>query len=272
MSVYSMVFSPTGGTEKVMKILGEEFRSEKTFDLTMERDYDNLQFKEEDVCLIGVPSYGGRVPRIAVERIRQVKGNRARAIPVVVYGNRAFEDTLLELKNETESCGFRVAGAVAAIAEHSIMHQFAAGRPDVQDEKELRQFAKSIRCRMNGKQENEALDKALDDVLSDRSNDGLNGTVQVPGNLPYREYGGLPLKPKANKKCRQCGLCAAKCPVGAIPKENPSVTDEKKCITCMRCVAVCPEHARGVNRILLSVASQKMKKACTGRKKNEMFI
>lgn len=268
MSVYSIVFSPTGGTEKVMEILEKEFRAEKRFDLTMESDYGHIRFGEEDICLIGVPSYGGRVPQIAVERIRTLKGNRARVIPVVVYGNRAYEDTLLELKNEAESCGFRTSGAVAAVAEHSIMHQFGAGRPDAEDEKELRQFAQTIQCRMNEKQENKTVNEAGKEIMDNAADE----SVQVPGNFPYREYGVLPLRPKANKKCRQCGLCAARCPAGAIPKENPSVTDEKKCITCMRCVEICPEHARGVSRILLSAASQKLKKACAGRKKNELLI
>lgn len=146
MSVYSIYFSPTGGTEKVMEILEEALSAEKSFELTKE-DFVCNQFilKENDLCIVGVPSFGGRVPDIALERIRQIKGNHAKAVMVVVYGNRAYDDTILELKNELISSGFQVTGAVAAVAEHSIMHQFGAGRPDAQDKQELQQFAVEIK-------------------------------------------------------------------------------------------------------------------------------
>ena len=48
--------------------------------------------------------------------------------------------------------------------------------------------------------------------------------------------------------------------------------DTEKCISCMRCVAICPKKARKLNKVLLFAASQKMKKACGGRKKNELFL
>ena len=49
----------------------------------------------------------------------------------------------LELQEEVEKQGFVCVAAVAAIAEHSIMHQFAAKRPDG-DKKELREFGEKI--------------------------------------------------------------------------------------------------------------------------------
>lgn len=253
MSVYSMVFSPTGGTEKVMELLGEDFSTEKRIDLTKSNlDYTNLDLKTDDLCLIGVPSYGGRVPQTALERLRPIKGNGAIAVIVVVYGNRAYDDTILELKNELTDCGFQVVGAIAAIAEHSIMHQFGAGRPDAQDAQELHKIAQDIK-----------------DVLHNRTG---NKELQVPGKKPYCEYGGVPFKPQANKKCNRCGKCSAQCPVGAIPKDNPAVTDENKCISCMRCVSICPQDARGFHKVILFAASQKMKKACGGRKNIELFL
>ena len=231
MSVYSMIFSPTGGTEKVIKIIEKEFPKGKRIDLTCRKESADVRMNREDICLIGMPSYGGRVPHIAVERLRRFKGNQAKAVLVVVYGNREYDDTLLELKNEAEACGFRVAGAIAAVAEHSIMHQFAAGRPDAEDQKEIREFAARIRTKIDIQQ-------------------GC-GEIKVPGNMPYREFKGLSLKPEINKKCTKCGLCAEKCPTGAILKENPSVTNKDRCITCMRCVAICPNHARNLNKVLV---------------------
>lgn len=252
MSTYLISFSPTGGTTKVLEAFGKHFSVETKIDLTENKRFEEYQFCEADLCLIGVPSFGGRVPESAVNRICQLKGNRAQAILIAVYGNRAYEDTLLELKDTMSKSGFRTVAAVAAIAEHSIMHQFAAGRPDGEDEKELEQFAVSIK----------------EILLADPQ----RSDVTVPGNAPYREFGGLPIKPKAGKNCSKCGLCAAKCPVCAIPKEDPSITDNEKCISCMRCVAICPNNARKLNKLMLFFASHKMKKVCMERKENELFI
>lgn len=252
MSIYSMVFSPTGGTERVMELLEKEFELEKIFDLTRDADCQGMEFSKDDVCLVGVPSYGGRVPQTAVERIRRFHGNGAKAVMVVVYGNRAYEDTMLELKDVLVSCGFEPDAAVAAVAEHSIMRQFAAGRPDEQDGEELKKFAKGIKSHLSKNDEKRDL--------------------KVPGKRPYREYHGVPLKPEANKKCVRCGQCASQCPVGAIPEENPMITDKSKCISCMRCVSICPKQVRKLNKVLLLASSQKLKKACSGRKANELFL
>lgn len=252
MSVYSISFSPTGGTDKVMNILGKEFHAEHQIDLTKDMDFTEYHFCEEDICLIGVPSYGGRVPEIAVNRIKKFRRNQAKAVLVAVYGNRAFEDTLLELKQALQESNFRPVAAIAANAEHSIMRQFGAGRPDAEDVTELKQFAKAIKDQLKNAPQ-----------IKD---------VTVPGSYPYREFKGLPLKPKAGKSCNKCGLCASNCPVGAIPNENPSTTDPSKCITCMRCVAICPKDSRAINKFLLFAASSKMKKVCGERKKNELFL
>lgn len=253
MSVYSIYFSPTGKTKKVMEILGKEFRKDEDIDLTDSTgDYSKIILTKDDFCLIAVPVFGGRVPAVALERMKRMQVSGSKAVIVAAYGNRAYDDTLLELKNELVPCGFQIISAIAAVTEHSIMHQFGTGRPDEQDVQELIRFANKIKERMNS--EKEAAD------------------VKVPGNSDYREYNGVPFKPQADKKCTQCGICALQCPVGAIAKDNPKVTDDKKCISCMRCVAICPQEARNLNKAVLFVASQKMKKACSGRKKNELFL
>lgn len=172
---------------------------------------------------------------------------------VCVYGNRAYEDTLIELSDAVEKSGFQVIAAIAAIAEHSIMHQYAAGRPDTKDKKELSSFAKKI---------------------SEKINNNLTSlsTPQIPGNRPYKKAAGIGLVPKADNNCTDCGLCARQCPAQAISKENPKVTDSKKCISCMRCVVQCPQSSRKVNGAMVSVAALAMKKACSARKGNELYI
>jgi len=253
MSVYSMYFSPTGGTKKVMDILTEGLSVDSRIDLSAaDADYSTYSFTNEDVCLIGVPSFGGRVPSIALERMRKMRANGAMAVLLVVFGNRAYDDTLLELKNEASACGYTVGAAVAAVAEHSIMRQYGVGRPDAQDEAELRQYSKEI-----------------EELITNRKN---VKDFTVPGNSQYRDYSGVPFKPKADKSCTKCGLCAEKCPVQAIPHDDPASLDKEKCISCMRCITICPQNARKLNKTVLFAASQAMKKAFEGRKQNELYL
>ena len=225
----------------------ESLLDNKTINLTND-------FSKEDLCIIGVPSFGGRVPAIALERIKALSGNNATAILITVYGNRAYEDTLIELEDTLIEKNFTCQAAIAAIAEHSIMHQFATGRPDQNDLTVLSDFVRKIK------------EKDNNSIKSDHL------PVHVPGNRPYREYGTIPLIPGASHTCGSCRLCAAKCPSGAIPSDNPTQTDKDKCISCMRCISVCPTHSRKLNPLMLAAASQKLKKACSGRKENELFL
>lgn len=253
MTMYQVIFSPTGGTQKAAELLTAAWSDVQTVDLTERtKEFGQLTFQEDDVCLVAVPSYGGRVPGTAVERLKQLNGNGARAVLACVYGNRDYEDTLLELEDILSERGFRSVAAVAAVAEHSIMPQFGSGRPDAQDKAELTDFAQRIEACL--------AEAAADEV------------VQVPGSRPYREYGGVPMQPKADKSCTRCGLCAAKCPTGAIDAQNPQETDSHECISCMRCLAICPQKARKLNKVVVSVAAGKMKKACSSRKSNALFV
>lgn len=182
-------------------------------------DFRSVKLADGDVALIAVPSYSGRVPAVAATRLEMLCGNGARAILVCVYGNRAYEDTLAELRDTATRAGFRV---VAAVAEHSIVRQYGAGRPDAADEAVLRNFAVRIRRKID---------------------DADDSEPKIPGHRPYRKAAGTGLIPKATRSCVQCGVCAAKCPVGAIDPADPTRVDKKVCISCMRCVAVCPHKA-----------------------------
>lgn len=244
MNTVEIIFSPTGGTEKVSHILGAHW-SENTAKIDLgdaNADFSQYVINGEDQVLIAMPSFGGRAPAVAIERLKQIAGNGAKCTLVCVYGNRAYEDTLAEMEDAAKACGFRVVAAVAAVAEHSIMPQYASGRPDASDKKQLEQFA--------GKAE---------------------AVGFIPGNRPYKKAGGAGLVPKADKRCTKCGLCARNCPVQAIDPES-LIADSKKCIACMRCVKQCPENARKVNSAMVAAASLALKKVCSVRKENELFL
>ncbi len=253
MSFYKLIFSPTGGTEKIADIIVKEWTQPVTMiDLSkVNDDFSKYSFNSEDVVLMALPSFGGRLPAVAAERLSIVKGNSAKCVLVCVYGNRAYEDTLVEMEDIAVKCGFKITAAISAVAEHSIMRQYAAGRPDETDTHILEDFSKQIVEKLN-----------LSDI----------NAPKIPGNRPYKKAGNAGLIPKADKNCTKCKTCAIECPVGAIDPTDVAKNDKNKCISCMRCVTHCPQNARKANGALISVAALAIKKTCSQRKEPELFI
>lgn len=89
-------------------------------------------------------SYDGRIPSVIAEMFKDIKVEGTKAVLTVVYGNRAIDDTLVELQDVLEVSGFVCIAGMEAVAEHSLMPQFGTGRPDQQDEKELLEFTSEI--------------------------------------------------------------------------------------------------------------------------------
>lgn len=254
MKVNKIYFSPTGGTKKVIDALADAWECEKKeVDLSVPNSkYEEVEIHSNDVCLVAIPVFEGRVPKTVIPRLKRIKGNGALTVLIAVYGARAIDDALLELKDICEAQGFKCQAAVSAVAEHSILRIFGVNRPDEKDCAELKEFAEKIQ------------------KLQEEGN--LPESVEVPGKRPYIEMGGVPVRPSGNEECIQCGLCAENCPAEAISREDCRVTDGDKCIMCMRCVAKCPVHARDFDPNLVKAFQEKMRPAFAGERYNELFV
>ena len=252
MNIHQIIFSPTGGTRRVSEILSQGMGVDSVVtDLCVKAaDIQLPNIHEDDFAVIAMPVFAGRVPALAVERLRMVKSNGAKCVVVAVFVNRAYDDALLEMQDVASEIGFRVIAAVAAVAEHSIIRKYGNGRPDADDEQTLRQFGADIMSKA------ECDDSTL---------------PCVPGNHPYKKAGKVP-HPKGRHGCNRCGFCAKQCPTNAIPLSDPKTVDTTKCISCMKCVSVCPTGSRGIGTIMTLLATQGLKKVCATRKEYELYI
>ena len=241
-------FSPTGSTKKIADAIAAGFNTTiEEMDLT--RADATATLGEKDAVMAVLPVYGGRVPQISLERLSALKGSGQKAVAVVVYGNREYEDALLETKDALEAGGFQVIAAGAFIAEHSIVRSIANRRPDAEDQTLCRQFAADVMAK-------------ADDAVS----------VQVPGNTPYKALKPAAFHPAASENCTKCGVCAQQCPVCAIPMDDPSQTNNDLCINCMRCVEACPQHCRALPDAFLTMVTQMLNENAAGYKKPAIFL
>lgn len=202
-------------------------------------------FQTDDVAIIAAPVYAGRIPAKAAETIRILRSRGAYAIGIVVYGNRDYDDALLEITDMLKKSRFNVIGAGAFIGQHSIFPNVGAKRPDKADLALLEEFGAQCRKRLEA---------------------GLPfSEIDVKGTFPYKRPEAVPIHPKCDtSRCKRCGECVRKCPVGAIPSIDPTVTAEEKCISCARCIHVCTQDARryaGIKyKLIAKVFEAKVKK------------
>ena len=269
-----VVFSPTGSSMEVAKMTGGVIlEGLRTLEAGVKRDTPNrsrsAEFTTErgiidlcagqwggvgpqTLCIFSVPCYGGRIPQLAAERLAEVKGDGTPAIVCVTYGNRAYEDALLELADLVTENGFHVIAGCAVVTEHNIMHEYGKGRPDAADQVEIRAFAERVLQRI-------------------REGQPIRTPV-LPGNRPYKEWAGMRLPISVDQeKCTDCGVCAKSCPAGAVLADGWK-TDENKCINCMRCIKYCPAGCRHVPEEVLREMTQRLRPACGTRKENAFFV
>ena len=251
-------FSPTFTTRQILREIAslrpDKLRQE--VDLTPCGSSFSRSYSSTEALLVGFPVYAGRVPETFVERLHGLQADGTPAVIVAVYGNRAYDDALLEMKTLLEARGFRTAAAAAFVARHNIVPRIAAHRPDAEDLAAARRFAREL------------FDKMENAPSPAPDSPGL----PVKGNTPFRPYHRMTVHPAAGRACTSCGLCARECPVGAIPAQDPRQTDAQRCITCMRCVHVCPSHARKLPLLARLLTRKKLSKLCKGRKQPEWVL
>lgn len=254
--VTALYFSPTGGTKAVTEDVAKGIAGgdAEIRDLTVKAE--SLCFGPGDVVVFGVPVFGGRVPAPAADRIAALKAEGTAAVLLTVFGNRAIDDALLELKTLLEARGFHTVAAAAFVARHSVCSDYGRGRPDNSDKEAQAGFAAAVRGKLDAA-------ACASDIKS----------PDVPGNPDYVKYDGIPVKPEVSRlKCCKCGKCAENCPVGAIPVSDPCKTDKKKCISCMRCISVCPQYARHINPIIAVAVKKLLAKSCSSRKEPQIYL
>ena len=253
--IWAASFSPTGGTEHIVSLLAEEMGKclklpvhKISFTLPDERK-KSCTFTEEDLLILGTPVYAGRIPnKILPDVDRSFEGNGTLAVAVSVFGNRNYDDGLMERALLLENHGVCVAAAAAAAARHAFSDDIGAGRPDKQDEEELRVFARRAAEKIKEFSGEEKI------VNGNKSSCGVSA-LQITGHNPVEPYytplraDGQPAKflkakPVTDENlCNRCGTCAQVCPMGSISREDPSVVNGI-CIKCQACIRSCPAQAK----------------------------
>lgn len=228
-----VLFSPTRTSFRVAECVAEGMGADETevTDLTY-KGVPELVCAPNDLVVFAVPVYGGRVSETALERLATVRGCCTPAVVVVVYGNRDYEDALLELRDFSVDAGFIPVAGGAFVGEHSYSRKnmpIAMGRPDQNDQKIAMEWGRKIKQKL---EEIVSTEKLL--------------PVEVKGNMPYKVKG--PKTPVASTTipdlCTVCGDCAAFCPTQAIVMKVKPETDPRLCIKCCACVKQCPTQAR----------------------------
>jgi len=269
MKIFNVYFSPNKSVKKTVKAISNGIISGTggsidviDIDITKKSNRDEeLTFSKDDWVVFGVPVYAGRVPNILLKFFKKIKGNSAQTLAVIVYGNRHYDDALVELVDILEETGFIVYGGCAALGEHSFSKLLAPGRPDKEDLILLEKLGMLFQ----------------EKVISGKRFD----TRLIPGNKPYGNYyqpkdkygnniSFKEIKPITTDLCIDCKICFKVCPMESI--DFFDVSNVGTCIKCCACVNQCPTGAKEFVDMGFMFHKTDLEEKFTTRKEIEVFI
>ena len=251
MTIVEIFFSPSGTSKKVSNQIASNFSQEKE-ECNLLIFNSEKQLDTDDIAIVTMPVFAGRLPKTASERLSKIKGNNTPAIAVVNYGNAHVTDSLLELTDLLNENNFNIIAAASTISHHSIFDGVAVGRPDEKDIEKINDFAQ----------------KCMEKI---ETNESLS--AEIPGNRPYTGYKQLPFVVDCDETlCAFCYDCVSICPEHAIPDDDPVDTDLDLCSRCTACISICPEDARMFTGDAFEGKKPEFEKANSERKEPEFYL
>ena len=244
-------FSPSGTTKQVVAQIASNFNNNG-------EEYDLLNFNatkefgKDDLVIIGLPIFAGRLPKTASERLRKIKGDNTPAIAITNYGNANIGDALLELREILVENNFKIIGSGATISHHSIFSNVAVGRPDESDIAKINEFSQKCKAKLES---------------------GELDNVEIPGEKQGIELKQLPFLISCDETlCAFCYDCVSACPEKAIPDDDPIETDFDLCSRCTACISICPEDARSFTGEAFETKKPAFEEANSQRKEPTFYL
>ncbi len=262
-SIKTICFSPTGTTRKVLNSVTDaiECSDKELIDITAaDARSRKLTANSDELLIVGMPVYSGRLPPLAAEWLRTLRTQKSPTVCIAVYGNRTFDDALLELSDIMRECGCVVLGAAAFIGEHSFSSKLtpiAVKRPDDDDLQQAHDFGRRINAKLATLSTAEQIEN-----------------LELPGNRPYKTLKAMPTDDfvTISSKCTHCGACAKACPVEAIAEPGGTLPDMSRCIFCCACIKVCPVDAITMRPGAIMDVAKRLHQNCTARQPVALWI
>ncbi|MFA5636212.1 MAG: EFR1 family ferrodoxin [Anaerovoracaceae bacterium] len=269
MKITILYFSPTGTTKKALQTFGKTLSEAlntypiRELDFTPKKSREKEYcFSMEDLVVLGLPVYAGRVPNVLKDFIGSIRGDGAKGVAITLFGNRSFDDALVELKERMKENGFHVLGAGAFVGEHSFSQILGKDRPLAADLKQLEEFALAVAAKI--KEDNPTADFSVPGELPLRP-------YYIPKNMEGEPVNFLKAKPLTSSACTDCKLCVELCPMNSINYEDTSKIPGI-CIKCSACIKFCPVGAKYFEDAGFLSHKQQIETTFIEPKENQWFI